>query len=69
VRTDKPVTYVQIVVDGKIEHQPVVTGFIGDYQGQTMVEVMGLPAGTRALLGSIGALLAGTPVTVNEAGK
>ena len=69
VRTDKPVTYVQIVVDGKVQHQPVVTGFIGDYQGQTMVEVMGLPAGTRALLGSVGALLAGTPVTVNEAGK
>jgi hypothetical protein len=69
VRTDKPLTYVQIVVDGKVEHQSVVTGFIGDYQGQTMVEVMGLPAGTRALLGSVGALLAGTPVTVNEAGK
>ena len=69
VRTDKPVTYVQIVVDGKVEHQPVVTGFIGDYQGQTMVEVIGLPAGTRALLGSVGTLLAGTPVTINEAGK
>lgn len=69
VRTDKPVTYVQIVLDGKVEHQPVVTGFIGDYEGQTMVEVIGLPAGTRALLGSVGALLAGTPVTVNEAGK
>jgi RND family efflux transporter MFP subunit len=69
VRTDKPVTYVQIVVAGKVEHQPVVTGFIGDYQGQTMVEIMGLPEGTRALLGSVGALLAGTPVTVNEAGK
>ena len=69
VRTDKPLTYVQIIVDGKVEHQSVVTGFIGDYQGQTMVEVMGLPAGTRALLGSVGALLAGTPVTVNEAGK
>jgi len=69
VRTDKPLTYVQIIADGKVEHQSVVTGFIGDYQGQTMVEVMGLPAGTRALLGSVGALLAGTPVTVNEAGK
>jgi RND family efflux transporter MFP subunit len=69
VRTDKPLTYVQIVVDGKVEHRSVVTGFIGDYQGQTMVEVMGLPAGTRALLGSVGALLAGTPVTVNEAVK
>ena len=69
VRTDKPVTYVQIVLNGKVEHQPVVTGFIGDYQGQTMVEVIGLPVGTRALLGSVGALLAGTPVTVNEAGK
>ncbi len=69
VRTDKPLTYVQIIVDGKVEHQSVVTGFIGDYQGQAMVEVMGLPAGTRALLGSVGALLAGTPVTVNEAGK
>jgi len=69
VRTDKPITYVQTIVDGKVEHQTVVTGFIGDYQGQTMVEVMGLPAGTRTLLGSVGALLAGTPVTVNEAGK
>ncbi len=69
VRTDKPVTYVQTIVDGKVEHQAVVTGFIGDYQGQTMVEVIGLAQGTRALLGSVGALLAGTPVTVNEAGK
>ncbi len=69
VRTDKPLTYVQIIVDGKVEHQSVVTGFIGDYQGQAMVEVMGLPAGTRALLGNVGALLAGTPVTINEAGK
>jgi RND family efflux transporter MFP subunit len=69
VRTDKPVTYVQTIVDGKVEHQAVVTGFIGDYQGQTMVEVIGLAQGTRALLGSVGALLADTPVTVNEAGK
>ena len=69
VRTDKPVTYAQTIVDGKVAHQTVVTGFIGDYQGQTMVEVIGLAPGTRALLGSVGALLAGTPVTVNEAGK
>ncbi len=69
VRTDKPLTYAQTIVDGKVEHQTVVTGFIGDYQGQTMVEVVGLAPGTRALLGSVGALLAGTPVTVNEAGK
>jgi hypothetical protein len=69
VRTDKPVTYAQTIVDGKVEHQTVVTGFIGDHQGQTMVEVIGLAPGTRALLGSVGALLAGTPVTVNEAGK
>jgi RND family efflux transporter MFP subunit len=69
VRTDKPVTYAQTIVDRKVAHQTVVTGFIGDYQGQTMVEVIGLAPGTRALLGSVGALLAGTPVTVNEAGK
>ena len=69
VRTDKPVTYAQTIVDGKVAHQTVVTGFIGDHQGQTMVEVIGLAPGTRALLGSVGALLAGTPVTVNEAGK
>jgi hypothetical protein len=69
VRTDKPVTYAQTIVDGKVAHQAVVTGFIGDYQGQTMVEVIGLAPGTRVLLGSVGALLAGTPVTVNEAGK
>jgi hypothetical protein len=69
VRTDKPVTYVQILIGDKVEHQPVVTGFIGEVNGQTMVEVIGLPAGTRAIAGSVGPLLAGTPVTVKAAGK
>jgi RND family efflux transporter MFP subunit len=69
VRTDKPVTYVQIIVGDKVEHQPVVTGFIGDVKGQAMVEIIGLPPGTRALTGSVGTLLAGTPVSVKPAGK
>jgi len=69
VRTDKPVTYVQILIGDKVEHQPVVTGFIGEVNGQTMVEVIGLPAGTRAIAGSVGPLLAGTPVAVKAAGK
>ncbi|NBN97260.1 MAG: HlyD family efflux transporter periplasmic adaptor subunit [Actinobacteria bacterium] len=47
VRTDKPVTYVQIILGDKVEHQPVVTGFIGESKGQSMVEVIGLPSGTR----------------------
>jgi hypothetical protein len=69
VRTDKPVTYVQIIVGDKVEHQPVVTGFIGESKGQSMVEVIGLPPGTRAITGSVGTLLAGTPVSVKPAGK
>jgi len=69
VRTDKPVTYVQIIVGDKVEHQPVVTGFIGDVKGQAMVEIIGLPPGTRALTGSVGTLLAGTPVSIKPAGK
>jgi RND family efflux transporter MFP subunit len=69
VRTDKPVTYVQIIVGDKVEHQPVVTGFIGELKGQSMVEIIGLPPGTRAITGSVGTLLAGTPVSVKQAGK
>jgi RND family efflux transporter MFP subunit len=69
VRTDKPVTYVQIIVGDKVEHQPVVTGFIGDVKGQAMVEIIGLPPGTRALTGNVGTLLAGTPVSVKPAGN
>ena len=69
VRTDKPVTYVQIILGDKVEHQPVVTGFIGESKGQSMVEVIGLPSGTRAISGSVGTLLAGTPVSVKPAGK
>jgi RND family efflux transporter MFP subunit len=69
VRTDKPVTYVQIILGDKVEHQPVVTGFIGESKGQSMVEVIGLPPGTRAITGSVGTLLAGTPVSVKPAGK
>ena len=60
VRTDKPQPYVQLLVDGKVQHQEVTLGAAGNYQGQAMVEARGLADGARVLRGSVGALRAGT---------
>lgn len=62
VRTDKPVPYLQLVQDGRVVHRPVQPGLRGQDQGETLVAVTGVPAGTVALRGSVGALPAGTAV-------
>lgn len=66
VRTDKPQPYVQVVKDQQIYHQTVVMGARGDDQGQTMVGVTGVEAGTVVVKGTTGILREGTPVTLAE---
>jgi hypothetical protein len=62
VRTDKPQPYVQAIVQGKVVHLPATMGIRGEYQGQTMVALEDMGPGLRVLRGSVGPLLAGTPV-------
>ncbi len=67
VRTDKPEPYVQVVADGQVAHMTVQPGNRGDYQGDTMVAVQGIAAGTLVLHGSVGTVRAGTPATLKQA--
>ncbi|MEI6619173.1 MAG: efflux RND transporter periplasmic adaptor subunit [Betaproteobacteria bacterium] len=69
VRTDKPQPYVQAIVQGKVVHLPAAMGIRGEYQGQTMVALEDMEPGLRVLRGSVGPLLAGTPVNIDEAKK
>jgi len=69
VRTDKPQPYVQALVQGKVVHLPATLGVRGKYQGQTMVALEDLEPGLRVLRGTVGPLLAGTPVSIDEAKK
>ena len=62
VRTDKPAPYVQVVDKGQVTHQTVSMGARGELDGQAMVAVQGVAEGTTVLVGSVGALRAGTPV-------
>lgn len=64
VRTDKPQPYVQWVKDQQVHHQTVVMGTRGDHQGQTMVGITGIEAGTVVISGTAGSLREGTPVTL-----
>jgi hypothetical protein len=64
VRTDKPLPYVQSLVDGRIVHRTVVPGHKGSDRARTMVEVSGIESGTQLLAGAVGALREGTPVKV-----
>ena len=67
VRTDKPEPYVQVIADGLVQHLTVQPGSRGDYQGDTMVAVQGVAAGTLVLQGVVGAVRAGTPATLTQA--
>ena len=69
VRTDKPQPYVQALVQGKVVHLPATLGVRGQHQGQTMVALEDLEPGLRVLRGTVGPLLAGTPVSIDEAKK
>ncbi|MCB2042633.1 MAG: efflux RND transporter periplasmic adaptor subunit [Rhodoferax sp.] len=62
VRNDRPRPYVQIVRDNKVVHQNVDLGAQGQFDGQWMVAVDGLAAGTTVIAGSVGRLREGTAV-------
>lgn len=64
VRNDRPRPYVQIVRDNKVVHQPVDLGAQGEFDGQWMVSVDGLPDKTPVIAGSVGRLREGTPVKI-----
>lgn len=70
LRTDKPLPYVQVVANGKVQHQTVLPGLPGlRGQGGTeaMVAVTGLAEGAQVVQGSLGMLAEGTPVTFTQA--
>jgi RND family efflux transporter MFP subunit len=69
VRTDKPQPYVQQIINNLVVHQTVVPGARGEYQGQTMVALQGLPAGAQILSGTVGAVRAGTQVKFTQGGQ
>lgn len=64
IRTDKPQPYVQLVKDRQVHHQTVLMGARGDHQGQSMVGITGIEAGTVVISGTAGLLREGTPVTL-----
>jgi len=64
VRTDKPQPYLQVVREGKIQYLAAKPGAQGRTQGEDMVAIDALPAGTTVLRGSAGSLADGTAVRV-----
>lgn len=68
VRTDKPAPYLQTIKDGRIAYVQVKTGTRAVINGQTLVAVEGVPAGTPVIAGRIGQLREGTAVSGGLAG-
>lgn len=64
VRTDKPAPYLQTLKDGRVAYTEVKTGTRAVVNGQTLVAVQGVPAGTPVIAGRIGQLREGTAVSV-----
>lgn len=69
VRTDKPLPYVQAVVNGRVRHMPVTLGTRGALNDQTMVAVSGVPEGTVVLIGGVGPMQVDTEVTLTAGVK
>lgn len=67
LRTDKPLPYVQVVANGKVQHQTVLPGLRGQVGAEAMVAVTGLAEGAQVVQGSLGMLAEGTPVTFTQA--
>ena len=62
VRTDKPQPYVQMVADNKVVHQPVELLSRGDFEGQRMAGIQGVPDNATLISGQVGAMREGTLV-------
>ncbi len=69
VRTNKPEAYVQQVINGLVVHQTVVVGVRGDFEGQTMLGIKGVPQGALILSETAGILRAGTPVKLSAGAR
>ena len=67
VRTDKPAPYLQTIKDGRVVYMPVKTSTRAAVNGQTLVAVEGVPAGTPVIAGRIGQLREGTAVSTAAA--
>ncbi len=63
VRTDKPAPYLQTLKDGRVAYAEVKTGTRAVVNGQTLVAVEGVPAGTPVIAGRMGQLREGTAVS------
>jgi RND family efflux transporter MFP subunit len=68
VRTDQVLPFVQLVVQGKVQHQPVVPGLRGMVDTEAMVAVKGLSEGDVVIKGSAGLLRPGSTVQFTPAG-
>ncbi|HUR88915.1 MAG TPA: efflux RND transporter periplasmic adaptor subunit [Ramlibacter sp.] len=62
VRTDKPSPYVQVVENNQVVHKSVDAGARGEFEGEMMVAIKGVAAGTTVIKGSLGPLREGTQV-------
>jgi len=67
VRNDKPQPYVQLLRDGSVQHQTVVPGARGLLDGEPMVALEGVPAGTQLLRAQAGLMREGTAVRLQNA--
>ncbi|MFN7153883.1 MAG: efflux RND transporter periplasmic adaptor subunit [Acidovorax sp.] len=67
VRTDKPAPYLPTLKEGRVVYMPVKTGTRAVVNGQTLVAVEGVPAGTPVIAGRIGQLREGTAVSTAAA--
>ncbi len=68
VRTDKVQPYVQLIADGKVQHQSVSLGERGLVGDQQMVAITGLAEGAQVVRGSAGSLREGSAVRFTAAG-
>ena len=68
VRTDQVLPFVQLVVQGKVQHQSVVLGRRGMVDTEAMVGVEGLKEGDAVIRGSTGLLRPGSTVQFTPVG-
>jgi RND family efflux transporter MFP subunit len=69
VRTNQVLPFVQLVVQGKVQHQSVVPGLRGMVNSEAMVAVEGLSEGDVVIKGSAGLLRPGSTVQFTPAGS
>lgn len=68
LRTDKPLPYVQVVQDGRVQHTTVQPGVRSEGERQSWVAITGLAEGAQVLAGSVGAVREGVKVKFTAAG-